>query len=251
MKKIVIYADQGTSPYSVHSIIHSLHLVNLDEQYVIEQITKDYFNLNDWQNTTALIIFPGGKDIPYHEALKGPPLRSIRQFVENGGKYFGICAGAYFGCRYIEFEKGGSLEVLGERELNFFTGKGIGPAYGLNQFSYQDESGAHLALLTVLTKDNPLETKIYFNGGCFFESFEENASIQTLARYQDLKNQPKAIIQCQIGKGMALLSGVHPEFSALHQESKQRMLPNMHKELLTYENARMQLFSDLINILLT
>ena len=250
MKKIIIYSDLGTSPYSVSSIIWSLESLDLGRKYFIEKVTKDYFKLDAWEKQTALIIFPGGKDVPYHEALQGEALKKIRLFVENGGKYLGICAGAYFGCEQIEFEKGGPLEVIGKRELCFFPGKAIGPAYGLNKFSYLEESGACIAPLNFASKSPSYEAKIYFNGGCLFELPKENPSIKPIACYSDLPNQPHAIIQCHIGNGLALLSGVHPEFSALHEEAKHRMTPSIYNELLENEKMRSSLFSDLINILL-
>ena len=46
-----------------------------------------------------------------------------QEFVENGGSYLGICAGAYFACDYIEFDKNGPLEVVGPRDLKFYPGK--------------------------------------------------------------------------------------------------------------------------------
>lgn len=250
MKKIVIYADQGTSPYSVSSIIWALESLDLSRKFIIEKVTKDYFKLDTWEKQTALIIFPGGKDLPYHEALQGEALKQIRRFIENGGKYLGICAGAYFGCEQIEFEKGGPLEVLGKRDLCFFPGKAIGPAYGLNKFSYTQETGACLAQLNFTSKSPSYDAKIYFNGGCSFELPQENLSIKPIACYTNLPDQPLAIIQCQIGEGLALLSGVHPEFSALHEEAKHRMTPSIYNELLENEKTRSNLFSDLIDILL-
>jgi len=34
------------------------------------------------------------------------------------------------------------------------------------------------------------------------------------ARYQDISNQPAAIISCQVDRGKALLAGIHPEYTA-------------------------------------
>ena len=77
----------------------------------------------EWQKSTALLIIGGGYDLGYINALKSEGMSMIRKYVEDGGSYLGICARGYFGCDYIEFDKGGPLEVCGRRELNFYPGK--------------------------------------------------------------------------------------------------------------------------------
>ena len=44
-------------------------------------------------NSCVGIVFPGGRDSPYHDKLKGPGNKLIRRFVESGGWYLGLCAG--------------------------------------------------------------------------------------------------------------------------------------------------------------
>ena len=48
------------------------------------------------------------------------------EYVNGGGSYLGLCAGAYYACARVEFEMGSELEVVGERELAFFPGIGRG-----------------------------------------------------------------------------------------------------------------------------
>ncbi len=153
----------------------------------------------------SLLIMPGGRDRPYHAALKGAGNVAIRSFVENGGIYLGICAGAYYGCQRVEFDKGFPLEVCEERELSFFSGTAVGPAYGKGTFEYQSEKGAFWA--KIATANGIFFS--YYNGGCFFEGDFTHTKI--LAHYLDLPNHPPAIIECPIGKGKAILSGVHLE----------------------------------------
>lgn len=150
-------------------------------------------------------IMPGGRDLLYHTALQGEPNTRLRQFVEEGGTYIGICAGAYYGCRQVEFDKGFPLEVCGFRELGFFSGKAIGPAFGKGTYTYNSEEGAKIVALETI--NGPLYS--YYNGGCFFEGDFSNTRI--LARFADLPNKPPAILECSINKGKAILSGVHLE----------------------------------------
>ena len=161
----------------------------------------------NWKKRASLFIMPGGRDLPYHADLQGVGNAHIRQFVEEGGAYLGICAGAYYGCKQVEFDQGSSLEVCGGRELCFFSGKAVGPAYGTGTFDYNSAKGARAALLTTEIGN----IHVYYDGGCFFEGDLTDCKI--LARYAELPGKPAAIIECKVGKGKAILSGVHLEMS--------------------------------------
>ncbi len=73
-------------------------------------------------DNTAMLAFGGGYDRGFIEALGVKGMRKIKEYVVQGGSYLGICAGGYFGCRHIEFDKGGPLEVCGDRPLTFYQG---------------------------------------------------------------------------------------------------------------------------------
>ena len=70
----------------------------------------------------ALLAIGGGFDTGYIRALNTDGLEKIRDYVTTGGRYLGICAGAYLACQEIEFDKGGPLEVCGPRSLQFLPG---------------------------------------------------------------------------------------------------------------------------------
>ena len=55
-------------------------------------------------------VMPGGADRPYCAALNGEGNRRIRAFVEAGGAYLGLCAGAYYASQRVEFELGSRCE---------------------------------------------------------------------------------------------------------------------------------------------
>ena len=80
------------------------------------------FMAGTWTKNCCLIAFGGGYDLGFINALGQKGTHIIRDFVQQGGSYLGFCAGAYWACNYIEFDKGGSLEVVGERFLKFFPG---------------------------------------------------------------------------------------------------------------------------------
>lgn len=58
-----------------------------------------------------------------------------------------------------------------------------------------------------------------------------------------------AIIKCNVGNGLAVLSGVHPEFP-VNQFDKSKYSSELLSVLQEYENTRKSIMSVLINILL-
>lgn len=220
MKKILIYQDEGTSLSSVDSLLLSLQQENLDKKYVLDTVDRKFLKTDEWQLNTYLLIFPGGRDLPYCSALQGEINQSIIDFVQSGGNFLGICAGGYYGSRQVNFEIGGSLEVVGIRELQFFPGIAVGPAYGLGKFCYESSSGSQVANLDLPLANHSSQTvAAYFNGGCLFLNADNYKNVSTISTYADIEGTPSAIIECRVGMGKAILSGVHPEYSAYHTRS--------------------------------
>lgn len=250
MKKILIYSDSGADTFSVNSLHLALRLEGVDQKYEITSADRHLLQTSCWQKDAFLLIFPGGRDIPYHQALQGAPNAHIRDFVNGGGRYFGICAGSYYGCGSIEFEKGCPLEVLAERELKFFPGIASGPAYGKGTFCYQSQRGAKIATLNLCPSTFSVASSMaYYNGGCTFLNSELHPHVKILARYNDINEFPSAIISCQVGEGRALLSGVHPEYSYLYEPTRKFLTEKQFTDLQEIELPRRQLFTDLLNIL--
>lgn len=246
MKKILIYQDKGADPFCVSSLLFALRYEKLNQNYLLTLVKKEIFQNSAWQKETELVIFPGGRDIPYHQALKGEGNQQIKDFVQNGGKFLGICAGGYYGSATIEFEQGGPLEVLANRELGFFPGIARGPIYGLGKFCYQSEQGAQIAQLHLGTFSTT--TAAYYNGGCAFMETEKYPHISVIARYSDIEKQPAAIVKCQVGKGQAILSGVHPEYSTSYEGIRSRIKEDSQFfELKKIEHKRRTLLISILN----
>jgi len=193
---------------------------------------------------TDLLVLPGGRDLPYLKKLAGKGNENILSFLHQGGSYLGICAGAYYGTAEIEFEKGGCLEVLGDRELKFFSGKAIGPVYGKGRFLYNSQRGARAASIQFL--DNPSPVYCYFNGGCYFADVKQAQNTKVLASYSDIACNPAAIIECSIGKGVAILSGVHFEYSA-SDLSPDKYIKTALPKIAATERERLLLFRNLLH----
>ena len=248
MKEILIYSDDGAGPRATRYLKLSLVEEGIHERYRIRRVNRFDLRTSKWCENTVLLIFPGGRSMPYHEALAGPTNRLIRAWVEQGGRYLGICAGGYYGCNKVEFEQGTPLEIVREHELRFFSGTARGPAYGTGVFRYENESGARLANLSWYgdSKIAQKELSCYYNGGCSFVDAHKMPDVHVLARYSDIQDSPAAIIECAVGKGKALLCGVHPEYAPHFLEKNDPHLSGLRQRLEKVNEGRRLLFTQMI-----
>lgn len=116
--QVLVYSGPGVSPLSLSHTILTLSLLLLPH-YTVQPITPTTLATQPWEPSCALLVFPGGRDLPYVDELstKTKVTRRIREFVHQGGRYLGICAGAYFGSETVVFDQGGDMEVVGQRDL--------------------------------------------------------------------------------------------------------------------------------------
>ncbi|KAI9683080.1 MAG: biotin holocarboxylase synthetase [Trizodia sp. TS-e1964] len=227
---VLVYAGNGSTVESVRHCLYSLRRL-LSPKYAIIPITGDTILKEPWSPSCALLVFPGGADLGYCRTLNGEGNRSIRQYVQRGGAYLGLCAGGYFGSKRCEFEVGDkNLEVVGDRELAFFPGTCRGSA--ISGFVYHSEKGARALDLAMNNAAFPGETNLgtcvsYYNGGGVFvdaEMFKE-LGVEVLATYTDTLDVETgkgkaAVVYCSVGAGSAVLCGPHPEFSPANLDNQ-------------------------------
>lgn len=116
--QVLVYSGPGVSPLSLSYTLLTLSLL-LNPHYTVQPVTPDVLANQPWEPACALLVIPGGRDLPYVEELttKTRVTKRIRGYVWEGGRYLGICAGAYFGAEEVRFDMGGGLEVSGKRDL--------------------------------------------------------------------------------------------------------------------------------------
>ncbi|OMJ07764.1 Biotin-protein ligase [Smittium culicis] len=204
-----------------------------------------------WEKTTALLAVPGGRDAFFNRDLRGAGAYKIQNYVRSGGKYIGFCAGGYFGCSGIVFEPNSPIQVVGDRPLGFFPGICKGTAYA--GFRYDSEDGSKALKITIesdafkkqKSTEWVVESKlsspyVYYNGGGYFpdadayaesgdseaceDKYKSKSYVNVLSRYPEGVTDPEdrtvsvegapAVIACHYGKGVAILTGVHIEFSS-------------------------------------
>ncbi|KAI8870983.1 hypothetical protein GQ42DRAFT_162333 [Ramicandelaber brevisporus] len=214
---VLVYCGDGAGPSIVRHTLSTLRQLLDHSRYSIETTTADFLRDSlDWEARTALLVMPGGRDLPYlrdlsatttttaatattttaaHSAHRMHPhsrhrrsaAARIRSFVEaHGGRYLGICAGGYFASRKVEFEMGTAQEVVGMRPLEFFPGVCRGSVYG--GYDWRSEAGARDVVLEVessMPADQARQrrqlVRCYFNGGGWFvdaaKMAHENVSV--------------------------------------------------------------------------
>ncbi|PNP75212.1 hypothetical protein FNYG_11355 [Fusarium nygamai] len=220
---VLVYTGIGTTVESVRHCIWSLRRL-LGPNYAVIPITENIVLKEPWQATCALLVFPGGGDLGYCQALNGEGNRRIGDYVRRGGSYLGFCAGGYYGTQKCEFEVGNKpMEVVGRRELGFFPGTCRGGAF--KGFEYRSEKGARAVRLTVpkgaFEQEVASEIISYYNGGGVFVDAAsiKDRKVEVLATYDeeldvDGGDGKAAVVLCTVGDGKALLTGPHPEFAA-------------------------------------
>lgn len=200
---IVIYKDEGVGEFGLACLEKFLqgHDVWLATAEAI--IDGRVLEMAD------LFIMPGGADLPYCKKLNGKGNENIKAYVEDGGTYLGICAGAYYGCRGIEFHKGRSDEISGPRELAFVDGV----AYGsLPELAPHYDLTLKTAAAANITLPDGSNIPAFYHGGPTFRLRGHDTIVH--ATYTDIPGMPPAIIEEEFGDGRVILSGVHLEVSA-------------------------------------
>jgi len=145
--------------------------------------TFDETEFADGFDDVDIVAFPGGVGDArrYYDFFKRREGNAIADFVARGGKYLGICMGAYWS---------------GQDYFDLLT--------GLEPVQYIKREGADVrrSYGTVADVDwGGTRTKMYFYDGC---TFSGDGRCQIIARYAN--GDPMAVIQGRVG-----LIGCHPE----------------------------------------
>ncbi|KAF8005235.1 hypothetical protein HF325_000692 [Metschnikowia pulcherrima] len=198
---VLVYAGRGSTTEGVRQTVELLRQ-HLSPYYAVVTVSEQALLHDPWQGKTAMLVMPGGADLPYCDVLNGNGNKRILQYVRSGGKFMGFCAGGYYALSRCEFEVGDpAMEVSGLRELAFFPGTCSGCVY--KGFVYESHDGARAAKMTVNTAaldDTPDQ-------------------VTTLARYNgpaDLVDdlaEMAAAVYCKHGHGDVVLIGTHPEYA--------------------------------------
>ena len=176
--KVLIYEDYGCADISVLAKELRTYFeprgCSVGFTDANEIISRNSLN----QEVLAFFI-PGGASTPYRHKLEVLGNAKIRDYVRQGGVYYGICAGAYYACKQTEFEKDvPESQIIAEYKLDLLNAKAIGSLYkelNIKPFAKNTDSSAAVELL-----DEKGDIVVaHYHGGPYFElNNPENAEPQ-------------------------------------------------------------------------
>ena len=203
--KVALYQDAGATGKGVPCVCTELgkcddvRVTKVSAEQIRNGVLKDF----------DVIVFTGGGASTQAKTLGDQGRANVKHFVENGGGYMGICAGAYLACNGFDWAVG----VLDAKTVSSKWQRGMG--------TVQIELTPHgQKLLNQTGKD--FEVK-YENGPIITHGKGLLPEFKTLAVYRSEKaengspvgamvNSP-AIVTSTCGKGRVVVISPHPEQS--------------------------------------
>ncbi|XP_069140906.1 uncharacterized protein CPn_0128/CP_0643/CPj0128/CpB0130-like [Argopecten irradians] len=213
---VLIYKGEGAKEENVERLLHQISKYTPRDKYNIQTISPEETKQGDWTSTTALYVIGGGYDLGFIRALGDEGTIKIRDYVRAGGRYLGICAGAYFACNSIEFDKEGPQQVCGDRILRFFPGVCVGPVHG--PYNYNIKVSTRAVPVQFSDPNWTPQEKVslcgYFNGGGMFlpqklynkckitrdsESYDQDISDEDEKILQEIKDRHVLGVDAEAG----------------------------------------------------
>lgn len=206
--KILIYEDYGCS--DVSSLLNRLKEYFEPRGYQVDLTDAGRILKESALNEDVFAFFmPGGAGTPYRQKLQAQGNALIRRYVEQGGIYYGICAGAYYACEHTIFEKDiPELRVIEAYGLDLIRGNAIGTLYKELNLKPFNNTIYSSAVVDIVWRDGKRYRALY-HGGPYFD-VPEMQDVEILA-YYDAPVQRPAIIKRNMGQGKVIISGVHYE----------------------------------------
>ena len=193
--KIALFLHQPyCSVQSGNGIISALSNYYTINIFTRHELERDFFD------DKSIVAFPGGfGDSETWDYLTKENRSAIKRFIRRGGRYLGICMGAYWaGSNYFN--------LLDEVDaVQYITRPGT------------DTRRPHAKNLQV--KWQGQDERMYFYDGC---ALVGNGQFDTVATYSN--GDPMAIIQNRIG-----LIGCHPESEQHWYDCYSWMRPHYHQ----------------------
>jgi glutamine amidotransferase-like uncharacterized protein len=146
----------------------------------------------------AMYIQPGGDALEVLDAVKPEQLQAIRDFILSGGRYLGICAGAFLADTYVDTE-------------NTRLGLGILPGETIDYFPVQPmpkELIVETHWTEGLLPGIQGSRQVYFSDGAGFVLSKPAPTLEVLSTYAD---GVPSTVRFVHGHGKVAITGVHPE----------------------------------------
>ena len=183
--KAAIYAGKGAVLFE--DVAYALELLDIKYETLNERDIKE-----GWLEQFDFLIVPGGYTREYMPALGGMGREAIRNFVQAGGCYIGICGGAYVASERVE--------VSGRPE-------------GLGIIDIRNVRKSSTGMRKIHLRKHPMteglgpELEIYYQNG---PEIVAKGNVEEIAAYE---SGGLATVACSFGKGKVICFSPHPEGS--------------------------------------
>jgi glutamine amidotransferase-like uncharacterized protein len=185
--KVAVYNGAGVMSSSRIALTMMFEWMNASVADVTAaQIIDD--TLHDYD----ILVIPGGSETTCSSELDSEGRKKVRDFIAQGGSYFGICGGATFGATYLHLTNCIMSPVNEPGSIIHVT------TMNLNQSS----TGPDLS-------DLPANFSTMYYGSQYFTP-QYGASVHKIATYE--YNDKAGMIACKYGNGTVFLSSPHPEY---------------------------------------
>jgi glutamine amidotransferase-like uncharacterized protein len=203
---IVLYNDEGSAGKGVP---RAQELLGKRPDVKLESLTAAQVRALPWEKTARAIIFTGGSGSKQSKTLGADGVAKVRRFVQDGGGYVGICAGAYLACEGFSW----GLKILDAKTVSNKWQRGVGDVkleftpLGKELLGYEPEK-----LYDIRYANGPIYMPAKAEG---IPDFEPLAYFRTeLAKNGSpvgVMVNSAAMVRGSFGKGRILCSSPHPE----------------------------------------
>jgi glutamine amidotransferase-like uncharacterized protein len=217
----------------------------LTQKYGVDRVlfadTDDILNGILTPSVRAFFM-PGGASRYVAAKLNGKGNNLIRTYVERGGLYVGICAGAYYACRRTEWDDGTGQVFHLDNELAFCPAVAAGDLH-----EFRTKGGKSAAIISIVTNDQKSYYVLYWQGPVF-KSLDSTVTVY--ARYKDITDQPPSVVGGTYGRGKYILMSPHLEIDQhTLQQMQFNVVDNRHDELVKLDYSQLtntHYFNDLL-----
>jgi glutamine amidotransferase-like uncharacterized protein len=197
--RAAVYNDHGVWSEGVNR----LNVLLSEWGWTVENISAYQINSGYLNTEFDLIVFPGGDAGSYKLDISDTGTGEIRNFVNDGGGYIGICAGAFWASDRIVWH---GREI--DYPLNLLPGTATGPLDELCT------PGSQCWTDVRFSTDYPAGGDLSGVFSCYYYDGPEmdTTGAAVFARYETLDSP--AAVALEYGAGKVAVIGVHPEMSS-------------------------------------
>jgi phosphoribosylformylglycinamidine (FGAM) synthase-like amidotransferase family enzyme len=203
--RVAVFQGPGVSS-TVSELIRDLQR---SPALVVDRIDAEAIRAGSLESEVDVVVFPGGSGGGQGKALASEGREAVRRFIDRGGCYVGVCAGAYLASADYSW----SLHLLDARVLDRkHWARGFGPV----RLTLRQEAQEAFAV----DSDHP---QVYYHQGPLLapaqrddlEDYRELATFATEVRKEKVPNGvmpgTTAMAAGRFGKGFVLAISPHPE----------------------------------------